>query len=178
MSEQRTLHGKRAVVTGAGRGIGRAEALALAEAGAAVVVNYGRSKDAALEVVGQIRAAGGSAEAIGADIADPDAVTQLMNDAAERLGGIDILCSNAGIEHFGALEQVTPADFDRVFAVNTRGQLFVVKEAFAHMGAGGRIVCTSSMIVLRDAQPVRLHRSTDGAIRQPEPRDGTTDAQA
>jgi NAD(P)-dependent dehydrogenase (short-subunit alcohol dehydrogenase family) len=68
-----------------------------------------------------------------------------MSQAADTLGGIGILCSNAGVEHFGELADVTAADFDRVFAVNTRGQFLAVQQAVAHMGTGGRIVCTSSV---------------------------------
>jgi NAD(P)-dependent dehydrogenase (short-subunit alcohol dehydrogenase family) len=160
MSDKGILSGRRAVVTGAGRGIGRAEALALAEAGAEVVVNYSRSEDAALAVVDEIKARGGRACAIGADMADPVAVGKLMSEARSRLGGIDILCSNAGVEHFGALGEVTAEDFDRVFAVNTRGQLLAVKEAVPHMGPGGRIVCTSSVSA---AEPFPKHALYSGS---------------
>jgi NAD(P)-dependent dehydrogenase (short-subunit alcohol dehydrogenase family) len=140
MSDKGILSGRRAVVTGAGRGIGRAEALALAEAGAEVVVNYSRSEDAALAVVDEIKARGGRACAIGADMADPVAVGKLMSEARSRLGGIDILCSNAGVEHFGALGEV--------------------KEAVPHMGPGGRIVCTSSVSA---AEPFPKHALYSGS---------------
>jgi NAD(P)-dependent dehydrogenase (short-subunit alcohol dehydrogenase family) len=139
------LTGTRAVVTGAGRGIGRAEALALAGSGARVVVNYARSADAAAAVVDDITAAGGEAHAVEADMADPDAVTALMDRAADLLGGIDVLVSNAGIEHFGELGTVAADDVDRVFAINTRGQFLAVQAAQRHMGEGGRIICTSSI---------------------------------
>lgn len=135
----------RAVVTGASRGIGRAEALALADAGMRVVVGYATSADAAQGVVDEITAAGGEAHAVQADMADPDAVAALMTRAVELLGGIDVLVSNAGIEHFGDLGAVGAEEFDRTFAVNTRGQFLAVQEAQRHMGEGGRIVCTSSI---------------------------------
>jgi 3-oxoacyl-[acyl-carrier protein] reductase len=137
--------GTRAVVTGGSRGIGRAEALALAEAGARVVVGYGHSAEAADAVVAQIAGNGGEAHAVQADMADPDAVVALMDRAAELLGGIDVLVSNAGIEHFGELGTVTAAEFDATFAVNTRGQFLAAQAAQAHMGEGGRIVLTSSI---------------------------------
>jgi 3-oxoacyl-[acyl-carrier protein] reductase len=137
--------GTRAVVTGAGRGIGRAEAIALARAGARVVVGYGTSAEAADAVVAEIAAAGGEAHAVQADMADPDAVVALMDRAAELLGGIDVLVSNAGVEHFGALGSVTAAEFDATFGVNTRGQFLAAQAAQAHMGEGGRIVLTSSI---------------------------------
>ena len=139
------LSGRRAVVTGAARGIGRAEAVALAAAGARVVVNYGHSAEEADALVAEIVSQGGEAHAVEADMADPEAITELMARAASLLGGIDILCSNAGVEHFGDLETITADEFDRVFAVNTRGQFLAVQQAVAHMGRGGRIVCTSSM---------------------------------
>jgi NAD(P)-dependent dehydrogenase (short-subunit alcohol dehydrogenase family) len=135
----------RAVVTGAGRGIGRAEALALAAAGARVVVNYAHSEGPAREVVDEITAAGGEAHAVRADMAAPEGPDALMDEAADLLGGIDVLVSNAGIEHFGDLGTVTAAEFDAAFAVNTRGQFLAVQAAVRHMGAGGRIVCTSSV---------------------------------
>jgi 3-oxoacyl-[acyl-carrier protein] reductase len=137
--------GTRAVVTGGSRGIGRAEAIALARAGARVVVGYGSSAEAAAAVVAEIAAVGGEAHAVQADMADPDAVVALMDAAAELLGGIDVLVSNAGVEHFGALGSVTAAEFDATFAVNTRGQFLAAQAAQAHMGEGGRIVLTSSI---------------------------------
>jgi len=139
------LAGKRAVITGGSRGIGRAEALALAAAGVRLVINYSRGSSAATRLVEEIAAAGGEAYAVKADMAEPAQIGELMDTAAKTLGGIDILCSNAGIEHFGALTEVAPEDFDRVFAVNTRGQFFAVARASEHMSDGGRIVCTSSV---------------------------------
>ena len=68
-----------------------------------------------------------------------------MDEVAASFGALDILVSNAGIEHFGALEDITPEDFDRIFSVNTRGQLFAVQAAVRHMRPGGRLVLTSSV---------------------------------
>jgi NAD(P)-dependent dehydrogenase (short-subunit alcohol dehydrogenase family) len=117
------LKGKIAVVTGGGRGIGRAVAIRLAQEGAAVAVNYRSDRESATAVVDELTDHGHRAVAIQADVSDPDQTGRLMDQAAERLGGLGILVSNAGIEHFGALAEITPADFDRVFATNTRGQL-------------------------------------------------------
>jgi NAD(P)-dependent dehydrogenase (short-subunit alcohol dehydrogenase family) len=139
------LAGKRAVVTGGGKGIGRAEVLTLSAAGARVVVNYSRSAESAERLVREITDSGGEAHAVRADIADVAQIAELMERSAALLGGIDILCSNAGIEHFGDLADVTADDFDRIFAVNTRGQFFAVQQAVARMGAGGRVLCTSSI---------------------------------
>ncbi|GAA4828468.1 3-oxoacyl-ACP reductase FabG [Actinomycetospora corticicola] len=156
--------GTRVVVTGASRGIGRAEALALAAEGARVVVGYGRSADAADAVVAEITDAGGEAHAVAADMADPAAVTALMDRAAELLGGIDVLVSNAGIEHFGALGTITAEEFDHVFAVNTRGQLLAVQAAAAHMGSGGRIVCTSSIAASTPVPGHALYAGSKAAV--------------
>lgn len=135
----------RAIVTGAGRGIGQAEALALAQAGARVVVNFARSAGPAQRVVDTITAAGGEAYGVQADMADPNGPEELVDRAVDLLGGLDVLVSNAGIEHFGELGSVTASELDEVFAVNARGQFLAVQAAARHMGEGGRIVCTSSM---------------------------------
>lgn len=159
-----SLAGARAVVTGAGRGIGRADAVALAEAGATVVVNYSHSADAADEVVAQITAAGGRAHAVGADLTDPDAITALMDRAAELMGGIDVLVSNAGIEHFGDLGSVTAEEFDTVFTLNTRAQFLAVQAAQKHMGEGGRIVCMSSISARKPFPRHALYSGSKAAV--------------
>lgn len=156
--------GTRAVVTGASRGIGRAEAIALADAGARVVVGYGRSAEAADAVVAEIGARGGEAYAVPADMADPDAVVALVERAAELLGGIDVLVSNAGVEHFGALGSVSAAEFDATFAVNTRGQFLAVQAAQAHMGEGGRIVLTSSIAATTGVPGHALYAGSKAAV--------------
>lgn len=139
------LEGVRAVVTGAGRGIGRAEALALAGAGAEVVVHNSSSADTARGVVDDIRAAGGRAHLVRADLSDPDQVPGLIQEVVQTLGGLDVVIGNAGIEHFGALGTVTAKEIDDVFAVNTRAPFLVAQEAQKSMLAGGRIILTSSI---------------------------------
>lgn len=139
------LTGKVAVVTGAGRGIGRAIALKLGQEGAAVAVNYRKSAEEAEAVVKQIEQHGSKAAAIGADMSKVEEISQLFDKAVEHFGKLDILVSNAGIEHFGKLEEVTPEEFDRTFAINTRGQFFAMREAAKRISDGGRIVCMSSI---------------------------------
>lgn len=93
-----------------------------------------------------IERAGGRAVAIKADISKPAEIKQLFLDAKAAFGGrLDIVCSNAGIEHFDKLENVTPDDFDQVFNLNTRGQFFVAQQAYIHLAEGGRLVLTSSI---------------------------------
>ncbi|MFE1879301.1 SDR family NAD(P)-dependent oxidoreductase [Streptomyces diastatochromogenes] len=143
---QRTrFEGKVAVVTGGSRGIGAAVARRLADEGAAVAIGYRGNKEAADALVAELGAADGRAVAVQADAADPEQTGVLIERAVAEFGRLDVLASCAGIEHFDALENITPADFDRVFAVNTRGQLFAVRHAAAHMREGGRMVLTSSV---------------------------------
>jgi 3-oxoacyl-[acyl-carrier protein] reductase len=158
------FEGKVAVVTGGSRGIGRAVALRLAGEGAAVAVGYRDRKDAADEVVAGIAAADGRAVALQADVGDPAATGALVDRAVEELGRLDILVSNAGIEHFGALEELTPEDFDRVFGVNTRGQLFAVQHAARHLGDGGRIVLMSSVSARRSVFHHTLYSASKAAV--------------
>ncbi|WP_405669259.1 SDR family oxidoreductase [Streptomyces sp. NBC_00055] len=138
------LTGRKALVTGGARGIGAAVARRLAADGAGVAINYRSSGDAAEALAAEITAVGRRAVALKADVSEPDQIRRLADESAEALGGLDILVSNAGIEYFGKLDDVTPADFDRVYAINARAQFFAVQSAARHMGEGGRIVLTSS----------------------------------
>ena len=116
------LSGKTALVTGASRGIGRASALALAKAGAQVLVHYGRGAKEAEAVVAQIRKAGGRADAIAADLAAPDGPHRLAEQVRAIVGDrLDILVANAGISKAATIEETTVEDFDKLFAVNVRG---------------------------------------------------------
>ncbi|MCO6006932.1 SDR family oxidoreductase [Actinoallomurus purpureus] len=139
------FEGKVAVVTGGSRGIGAAVARRLAAEGAAVTIGYRGNKTAADALLADLTADGSRAVAVQADAADPDQTWALIERAVAEFGRLDVLASCAGIEHFDALENITPADFDRVFAVNTRGQLFAAQHAAARMREGGRIVLTSSV---------------------------------
>jgi NAD(P)-dependent dehydrogenase (short-subunit alcohol dehydrogenase family) len=139
------LAGKAAVITGASRGIGRAAAIRLADEGAAVAINYRAGAGAADSLVAELTGRGARAVAIQADVSEPAQTGELMDRAADALGGLDILVSNAGIEYFGPLAEITPEDFDRVFATNTKGQLFAAQHAVRHMDSGGRILLMSSV---------------------------------
>jgi 3-oxoacyl-[acyl-carrier protein] reductase len=133
MSNERELAGRVAVVTGAGRNIGRAIALALAEAGAAVAVN-GRADRASVEaVVREIEAGGGRAVAVMADITDEAAVARMMEATAKRLGGIDILVNNAAVRPEQPLESMSLADWRSVLAVILDGAFIGVQAALPHL---------------------------------------------
>lgn len=138
------LTGKRALVTGASRGIGAAIAVALAEKGADVAITYERSADRAAEVVKAIEALGRRGLAIQADSADPAAVKRSVDGAAEALGGLDILVNNAGIALYGAFAEISVADIDKLLAVNVRGPVLTSQAAIPHLSAGGRIVTIGS----------------------------------
>lgn len=142
-----TLVGKVALVTGAGKNIGRAIALTLARDGAAVAVN-GRSDHAAVEaVVDEIRAAGGQAVALMADVSDRDQARALADRAAAALGGIDILVSNAGLRRQTAYLDISLAEWREIMSVALDGAFFLSQAVIPHMLArgGGAIIAMSGM---------------------------------
>ncbi|WP_237153041.1 SDR family NAD(P)-dependent oxidoreductase [Oryzibacter oryziterrae] len=132
-----SLAGRRALVTGASRGIGRALALALAEAGADVAI-AARSLADLDAVAGDIRAAGGRAVAVGLDVQDTGRVGAAVAEAATALGGLDILINNAGYEEVSPSLDVTEALWDRIVDTNLKGAFFVAQAAAKVMIAGGR----------------------------------------
>ncbi|RAL16201.1 hydroxynaphthalene reductase arp2 [Aspergillus homomorphus CBS 101889] len=138
------LDGKVALVTGSGRGIGAAMAVELGRCGAKVIVNYSKSAGPANQVVDEIKSLGSDAVALQADVSQVPQTVKLFEEAVKVFGGIDIVCSNAGVVSFGHLSEVTEEEFDRVFSVNTRGQFFVAREAYKHLNQNGRIILMSS----------------------------------
>lgn len=144
-----TAHQPVAIVTGASRGIGAAIAHRLGADGYAIVVNYaGRAADAE-EVVTAITAAGGSAIAVQADVADSAAVARLFHAAIDRFGRVDVLVNNAGVMP-AALPHLVDTDdaaFDRIVGVNLKGTFNTLRTAASRMARGGRIVNLSSSLV-------------------------------
>lgn len=144
------LAGKGAIVTGGGTGVGRATALALAERGCHVVVNYSKSAAEAEATAAELRARGVKAAAVRADVADDEACRALVERALGEMGRLDVLVNNAGTTSFiphGELEKVTDADWDRILAVNLKGPFQCVRaarEALARDG-GGVVVNVSSV---------------------------------
>jgi glucose 1-dehydrogenase len=151
----RVLIGQKALVTGANSGIGRAVALALGRAGAAVVVNYVTGDDAAEEVVQAIRADGGNAYAHKADVSNEDQVETMVKRMVDALGTIDILIANAGLQRDAPFPDMTLAQWNTVIGVNLTGQFLCARAAvreFLRRGvmpsvsnAAGKIVCMSSV---------------------------------
>ncbi|MBV8142848.1 MAG: SDR family oxidoreductase [Verrucomicrobia bacterium] len=141
-----TATGKTALVTGASRGIGRATAQALANAGAQVLVHYGSSAAEANSLVNEIRALGGQGEALQADLGDPDGAAMLSDQVRMIVRDrLDILVANAGITKAAAFEDHTIEEFDRLFATNVRGPFFVVQQLLTLLGEGSSVILVSSL---------------------------------
>ncbi len=139
------LQGRRALVTGASRGIGAEIVRRLAADGAAVAFTYGRSAEEAEKLVAEVTAGGGTAVAIQADSADAEAVAKSVDDAAAQLGGLDILVNNAGVAVIGDVESLSLEDFDRQLAINVRAVFVASQRAIPHLGNGGRIINIGSI---------------------------------
>jgi 3-oxoacyl-[acyl-carrier protein] reductase len=141
------LKNRVALVTGGSRGIGKAIALALAEAGAAVAINYRERRDEAAAVAEDIRKRGGRADAFGADVSIRAAVQSAIHDIEERLGPIDILVNNAGTAIVRSLDDITEDDFDATIAVNLKSAFLCTQAVLPGMRARrwGRIINISSI---------------------------------
>jgi 3-oxoacyl-[acyl-carrier protein] reductase len=138
-----------AIVTGASRGIGRAVAKRLAADGFTVVVNYAGNAAKADEAVTEIKAAGGTAIAIRADVADAAAVTQLFEETIRSFGQIDVVVHNAGIMPLSPILKSDVETFDKVIATNLRGSFLVLAQAAQHVAEDGRIVAFSSSVLAK-----------------------------
>jgi 3-oxoacyl-[acyl-carrier protein] reductase len=137
MASDTELSGRVAIVTGAGRNIGRGIALALAQGGAAVVVNARSNLKEAEGVAGEIERAGGKAFAVTADVADAAAVDRMVAAAAARFGGIDILVNNAAVRAEQPLEQMTLADWRAVTSIILDGAFNCVKACLPYLKRSG-----------------------------------------
>ena len=158
------LTGRTALVTGASRGIGRAIALSLAEAGAAVAVNYRERAVDALSVVADIQARGGRAVAVGTDVSDGAAVTAMVERVTSELGPVDVLVNNAGIAIIRGIDDLSEEEFDTTIAVNLKSAFLCTKAVLPYMRAQkwGRIVNMSSGAA-RGAGGVGLHYNASKA---------------
>lgn len=142
----RPLAGKRALVTGGAKRIGRGLALALAEAGAQVAITYRGSEFEAEQTVTDLMATGVDAFALACNVRDEGSVNSVVAEAVERMQGLDILVNNAGAFETVALEEISVAEWDAMFETNTRGPFLVAKAAHAVLKARrGRIVNIGSL---------------------------------
>ncbi len=144
------LDGRRALVTGASQGIGRAVALRLAAEGARVAVNYNTGRERAAEVVREIEAVGGTALAIQADVAQAGQVKAMVQEVTDAWGGVDILVNNAGITRDNLLLRLSEDDWDQVLDTNLKGAFLCTKAVLRPMTRQrwGRIVNMSSVVAL------------------------------
>ncbi|RKK01920.1 SDR family oxidoreductase [Pseudoroseomonas wenyumeiae] len=160
------LIGKRALVTGASRGIGAAIAQALADKGADVAITYAGSADRAAEVVKVIEAKGRKAFAIQADSADPTAVKRSVDEAVGALGGLDILVNNAGIILYNLIADIAVDEIDAMLSVNVRSPILAAQAAIPYLQAGGRIVSIGSAGVDRIVgEPGSVYYMTKAALQ-------------
>lgn len=159
------LNGKTALVTGASRGIGRATALALATAGARVLVHFGSDEQAANSVVETIRAAGGLANKVAADLSIANGPHELARQVRTLVGDrLDILVANAGISKNAPIDETTVEDFDRLFAVNVRAPYFLVQQLLPVLGEGSSVVLLSSLAARSAVGNLSAYAATKGAI--------------
>lgn len=142
-----SLEGKVAIVTGGSRGIGRATARLLAERGAKVVINYNKSPDEANSAIEEIKARGGTALAVQADVSVAADAQRLVDEAVKQFGRLDILVNNAGITRDTLIMRMSEADWDAVLDTNLKGAYLCAKAAMRPMlkAKGGRIINLSSV---------------------------------
>jgi len=158
------LSGKVAVVTGASKGIGAAIAKHFAAEGAAVVVNYSASKDAADRVVADIKQNGGRAVAVRADLSKPAEVNQLFAETKKIFDKLDILVNNAGVYEFASLEEITPEHYHKIFDLNVLGLLLATQEAAKLMTSGGSIINISSVAATSAPPSTAVYSGTKAAV--------------
>jgi 3-oxoacyl-[acyl-carrier protein] reductase len=161
-----TNQDKFALVTGASRGIGRATAKALAASGYTVIAHYGASSADAESLLIDIRKSGGSAVAVGVDLAAPTGASMLAKKVAEIRAGqpLDVLVANAGVTKSARIEDTTVEDFDRLFAINVRAPFFLLKELLPQLRDGASVVFVSSLGAGRVVGTLAAYSSTKGAI--------------
>ena len=159
------LQGKTALVTGASRGIGRASALALAKAGAQVLVHYANGVAEAEAVVSEITDGNGRAQAVQTDLGTPDGPHKLAAEVRAIVGDrLDVLVGNAGISNGSPIEQVSVEDFDRLFAVNVRAPFFLVQQLLPILGDGTSVILLSSLAAHASVGTIAAYAATKGAI--------------
>jgi 3-oxoacyl-[acyl-carrier protein] reductase len=160
-----SLSGKTALVTGASRGIGRATALKLAEAGAQVLVHYSQGKSEAEAVVDEIVKTGGRAETVNADLSAVDGAHMLAKKVRAIVGErLDILVANAGTSKAAPIEGYTVEDFDRLFALNVRAPFFLVQQLMPILHEGASVVLVSSLAAHAVVGTLSAYAATKGAI--------------
>ena len=157
------LTGRTALVTGASRGIRRAIALSLAQAGAHVIVHYGSSHGEAQNVVETIRSAGGVADLVCADLSSPQGPASLAEHVGQRVNRLDILVANAGIGGAASLVEQELDHFDRLYAVNVRAPFFLVQKLLPLLGDGSSVTVITSLSAHAAVGDLSAYATTKGA---------------
>ena len=150
------LTGKRAIVTGGSRGIGRAIVLGLAEGGASVAACFNRESDDVKRLRGELEQVGGESYLAQADVSDPTSAEAFVGDARERFGGIDILINNAGVVSHMMIDDLDLDEWHRVLDTNLTAVYLITKAALPAMSEGGSIVNITSAVAMR-GMPARTH---------------------
>ena len=160
------LQGKVALVTGGSRGIGRAICLKFSSLGAHVVFNYLSNKKSADELVLEIEASGGKAQAIQADMADVAAIEEMFSKVLADNSRLDILVNNAGVANYKRVEDFTEEEFDRIFDINVKGLFFCCGQAARKMADGGCIINIGSTVTRVMLPTYGAYAATKGAVEQ------------
>ena len=158
------LKGKVAVVTGGSKGIGAAIAKSLSTSGAAVVVNYAFGKEGADRIVADIKANGGKAIAVKADVTKTADVRRLFAETKKAFHTLDVLVNNAGVYKFLSLEEITEDEFHREFNINVLGTILATKEAVKHFGPNGGSIINMSSIASAGEPDAAVYSGTKGAV--------------
>ena len=158
------LAGKVAIVTGASKGIGAGIATSLAAAGASVVVNYASSKTGADAVVADITKAGGKAIAVRGDVSKAADAQGIIDAAIKQYGRLDILVNNSGVYEFSPIEDVTEAQFHRMFNINVLGVLLATQAAVKHFGEGASVINIGSAVSRITPPDSAVYSGTKGAL--------------
>lgn len=161
-----TLNEKVILVTGASRGIGAEIARELAAAGAKVIVNYAGGKDAADQVVNEIKAKGGDALALQADVSKSAEVKAMFDAAIGHYGRIDVLVNNAGVMILKPIKDTTDEDFDRSFDINVKGTFNTMREAATRLADNGTIINFSTTVLRIMVPTYATYVATKAAVEQ------------
>ncbi|MEV6294513.1 SDR family oxidoreductase [Streptomyces sp. NPDC051896] len=153
-----------AVVTGGSRGIGRATVSRLAAEGYAVVIGYAGNRESAEAAVKEVTAAGGSAVAVRADVADEQQVAELFGTAATRFGGVDVVVHAAGRMHLAPIAELDLAELDAMHRTNIRGTFVVAREAARALRRGGSFVAFSTSVVGLAFPTYGAYSASKGAV--------------
>ena len=164
--DSKKLSGKTALVTGSSRGIGRAIAERLSRDGAAVAVNYISNAKGAEETAAEIKAAGGDAIALQADVSKLEDIHRLFDQTIEHYGRLDILINNAGIRISKNVADIDETEYDRLFNINVKGTFFACQQAARRLSDGGRIINISSAVTRMMLAGYSIYAASKGAVDQ------------